>query len=224
MKKSLFITGTDTGVGKTFVACALARGFKAQGMKVGVMKPVETGCRGRNGGLIPEDARKLREAAGSEDPIDTINPYRFSPPLAPSLAAREAGVTIELQRIKRSYEELSEKNDVVIVEGAGGLMVPLTDSKTFADLVLFLGLPMVVVAPNRLGVINHTLLTVRCAEAAGIEVRGAVLNNLSVETDESAPHNAGELKRLGITVIKTLPFSKEGEGSDLFRELIEFIL
>src|SRR3990170_937540 len=134
MKRAYFITGTDTGVGKTFVASGIAAALKGEGFGVGVMKPVETGCAIRNGAVIPADAVRLKEAAGSIEPLDAINPYRFLSPLAPAVAARLEGVAISLERIRDCFQEIADKNDVTIVEGAGGLLAPLTGEATTAGL------------------------------------------------------------------------------------------
>lgn len=214
MKRGCFITGTDTGVGKTFVACALACALKRSGMDVGVMKPVETGCVERNGGLVPADALALKAAAASADPLDTINPYRFAEPLAPNVAARNTEREIDLTIIKERFEDLSSVHDLVLVEGAGGLLAPVTDSETTADLVVQLGLPLIIVAPSRLGCINHTLLTVRVAEQKGIPVLGIILNHPAPldAADLSTQYNLDEIKRLsGVPVLGEVPYMEEGE-------------
>src|SRR3972149_6492062 len=135
MKKNFFITATDTGAGKTFVGASIASLLRGKGIKVGVMKPVETGCGKKNGRLLPKDALKLKKAAGSDEALSLINPYRFSPPLAPSIAGSMAGVRIDLKKIKKSFEVISEKNDVTIVERIGGLLTPLTEDATVLDLM-----------------------------------------------------------------------------------------
>ncbi len=220
MKRGCFITGTDTGVGKTFIACAIAGALKDQGIDVGVMKPVETGCAERGGGLVPIDALALKEAAGATDPIDEINPYRLAAPLAPNVAARNIGSEIDLTVIKERYGDLSTRHELILVEGAGGLLAPLTDSETMADLAVKLGLPLIIVAPSRLGCINHTLLTLRAAEQAGIPVLGIILNHPtpSDTADLSAEYNLGEIKRLaGVPVLGEVPYM-EGEKAGGGRE------
>src|SRR5690606_6029361 len=133
MGRGIFITGTDTGVGKTFVAASMAAYLRQRGHRVGVMKPAETGCPERSGVLIPEDATRLKEASGCAEPIEKICPYRFAEPLAPSIAAERAGRKIDVDLLLATYGEISAEHDVTLVEGAGGLMVPLLPSYTFAD-------------------------------------------------------------------------------------------
>ncbi len=123
--KGLFITGTDTGVGKTYVSCGIARSLRYSGVNVGVMKPAETGCRRRGHRLIPIDAISLMKAAGIADDLDLVNPYRFAKPLAPSAAAKLQGKRLYIPKIEKTFQRLSASHDFLIVEGAGGIMVPL---------------------------------------------------------------------------------------------------
>jgi dethiobiotin synthetase len=227
MKKGYFITGTDTGTGKTFIACALAGLFKETGIEVGVMKPVESGCpEGEGDGhgdiLIPTDAMKLKLASGSEDHMDDINPYRFALPVSPNVAARKAGLVakqIDLKRIKSAYDRLQKANEMMIVEGAGGLMTPITNSKTMADLALLIGLPIIVVSASKLGVLNHTLLTIAHARSIGLKVAGIILNHpkMSDDLDKSIEFNKGELSRIkGVPFLGELPFI-DGPMSELVK-------
>jgi len=133
--KGFFITGTDTGVGKTFVTAGIAAVLKEKGIDVGVMKPVETGCNEKSGKLEPQDAISLKNAAGVNDDIDLINPYRFKAALAPSIASKLEGKVVDLNRIKECYEVLLSKHQLMLVEGAGGVLVPLNEGETVADLV-----------------------------------------------------------------------------------------
>lgn len=189
MVRGVFITGTDTGVGKTFVACALARSLRDFGYRVGVMKPVETGCAERAGELSPEDAVRLKEASGCDEPMEKICPYRFREPLAPSVAAAREGASIDIGRLMDLYGEICSRHDVSIVEGAGGLMAPLLPSFTYADLAGVLKLPLIVVAANKLGVINHLLLTLEHASCKGLRVLGYVLNQPQGESSLAAETN-----------------------------------
>lgn len=172
----ILITGTDTGVGKTIVAAALAAQFKKSGYNVGVMKPVQTGCIYRRGELIATDARFLRQAAGIDDPMEWVCPYRFRTPAAPMVAAHYERKTIDLERIREAYENLAARHRVVVVEGIGGLLTPIKPTVSVLDLALYLKLPLIVVASNRLGTLNHTLLTIRWAQHAGARVLGIILN------------------------------------------------
>lgn len=195
MAKGLFVTGTDTGVGKTVVSATLAYLLRMSGARVGVMKPVTSGCREENGRLVSDDALMLCRAAGIECNEDTA-PYLLREPLAPAEAAKIDGVRIDFSRIRESYERLAATNDVMIVEGAGGLMVPLAGGLLVADLVRELDLPLLVVARPNLGTINHTVLTCYAAQQMGLTVAGVIVNNLPEtpgRAEQSAPHHIGSL-------------------------------
>lgn len=197
----VLVTGTDTGVGKTFVACALAHALRARGRTVAVMKPVETGVSDR-----PEDAIALRDAAADPAPLDDVCPYRLRLPLAPAVAARLEGVTIDLARLEALVRRRLDAADVLVVEGAGGLLVPIADSVTYADLAARLRLPLVVVAANRLGTVNHCALTARVAAATGLQVLGVVLSQPAPERDLSAATNAHTIAALtGLPILGELP-------------------
>lgn len=202
MGSGIFITGTDTGVGKTLVACGLAALLRQMGYRVGVMKPVETGCEERDGKLFPQDTFYLKEASGCEEPLEKICPYRLKEPLAPSVAAERSGVKIDIGYIETLYGELSSKHDITVVEGAGGLLVPILPSFTYADLARLLNLPLLVVAANRLGAINHLLLTLEHASCRGLHVLGYVLNQLEDPPSLAAETNAGAL--ISLTAVPCL--------------------
>nr|BBH93081.1 ATP-dependent dethiobiotin synthetase BioD [Thermogemmatispora argillosa] len=196
MKWACFVTGTDTGVGKTIVTAALAAALAQRGLRVGVMKPAETDCPPEQGREGAHDAQLLRRMARCTAPLELIVPYALPLPLAPALSAEEAGVTIELAEIVRCYRQLLATHDVVLVEGAGGLLVPLTAQQTMLDLAATLGLPLLVVARNVLGVINHTCLTVAVASRRA-RVLGVVLNHPAApdESDPAVRSNAEALQR-----------------------------
>jgi dethiobiotin synthetase len=176
------------------------------------MKPVETGCRENDGKLIPEDALRLKSASGSAEPIESICPYRLPEPLAPSIAADRAGVKIDIDHLRAVYNEISSRNDITLVEGAGGLMVPLLPSYTYADLARVWKLPVLVVAANRLGAINHLLLTLEHASCKGLSVVGYVLNHVSNETSLAAATNREVLSGLtGVLCLGELPFAETPE-------------
>lgn len=170
-----FVTGTDTGVGKTLVCCALLHIFAAQGQRVVGMKPVAAGCDEdeRN-----EDVKKLRAASNILATYGQINPYSFTHPVAPHIAAQNAGVRIDFSRIQASYNELASQADVVIVEGIGGFKVPLNERQDSAELAQQLGLPVILVVGMRLGCINHALLTAGAVESCGLKLAGWVANVL----------------------------------------------
>jgi dethiobiotin synthetase len=200
MGHGIFITGTDTGVGKTFVACALAVFLRDAGYRVGVMKPAETGCAQSDGTLMPEDAILLKEASGCGEPIEKICPYRLPEPLAPSVAAERAGVKIDVDHLMAVYDDIRSKHDVTLVEGAGGLMVPLLPAYTYADFAAVLKLPVIVVAANKLGAINHLLLTLEHASCKGLRVLGYILNEV-----ESTPSLAAETNRAALSFLTAVP-------------------
>lgn len=177
---SYFITGTDTGVGKTLISCALLHAFAAQGRCVAGFKPVAAGCDedGRN-----DDAKALRAASSIQLAYGQVNPYCFRHAIAPHIAARRSGVRIELSRILAAYRGLAGQADQVIVEGAGGFGVPLNDRQSSADLAKELDLPVIMVVGMRLGCINHALLTLRAIADYRLECAGWVANVL----DEKMP-------------------------------------
>lgn len=186
----VFVTGTDTGVGKTVVACALARALRARGIDVGVMKPIETGV-GPEG---PADARALCEAAGVADPLEDVCPLRYALPAAPTAAARAAGEGIDLRVIDASYARLRARHDWLVVEGAGGLLVPAAPGVAMADLALRLGLPLLIVARAALGTINHTRLTLEAARARGLAVRGVAISHADGPLSAADAANLDELR------------------------------
>jgi dethiobiotin synthetase len=220
MEKGVFITGTDTGVGKTYVASGIAASLRAQGVNVGVMKPAETGCRIRSGALIPTDAIRLAGAAGAHDPLTLINPYRFRKPLAPLVAAELEGDTIQVRRIMNAYRTLLRRHDFMIIEGAGGIMVPLSRNYLYLDLAQAIGLPVMVVARPGLGTINHTLLTVAALKERGISIAGVVINY----SDKRRPGPAEETSPRVIEKISGVPvvgivLYRAGEFSSIVERL-----
>lgn len=200
-KAGLFITGTDTGVGKTVVAGAMAAYLRAAGRSVGVMKPAETGCRTGRDGLVPVDAGLLMRASGTDDVLGAVCPYRFAEPLAPAVAASRAGRRIDTRLIVKIFRAIAAGHDLTLVEGAGGLMVPLSGKYLFLDLAAELGLPLVIVGRAGLGTINHTLLTVAAARERGLEVSGIILNHvqggLSGPAVDTNPMTIKELSGVG---------------------------
>jgi dethiobiotin synthetase len=177
MEKGLFITGTDTGVGKTHVGSVIARAFVVHGIDVGVMKPAETGCRQQRGLLVPSDAMALMAATKVNDALGLVNPYRFRRPLAPAVAAEQEGIEIRLARILSAYHTLAKRHRYMLVEGAGGIMVPLNRRTTYLDLAARLRLPVLIVARPDLGTINHTMLTVMALRSRDIAITGIIVND-----------------------------------------------
>ena len=194
-----FVTGTDTGVGKTTVGVALLAAAAARGHETAAMKPLESGCaRGADGALVPEDALRLAAAATGRASLDDVCPYRFEAPVAPGVAAEAQGVAIDRSVVAAALARVMERSSWGLVEGAGGLLVPLGGGLTIADLVVWTGFPLLIVARPGLGTINHSLLTVEVARARGIEVAGVVLASAAGETDATAAwSNARENQRHG---------------------------
>jgi len=204
-----FVTGTDTGVGKTLISCALLHGFAAQGKRVSGMKPVAAGCddNGHN-----EDVLQLRNAGNVTAGYGQLNPYCFEPAIAPHLAAQRAGVIIRFSRIAVSFQELVGKADVVIVEGAGGLLVPLNEQQDSADLMLELGLPVILVVGMRLGCLNHTLLTVEAIAARGLTLAGWVANVLDADMP-ALQENIGTLRRcIAAPLLGVVPYMAQPDA------------
>jgi len=205
-KPGIFITGTDTGVGKTVVAAGLAIALRERGIKVGMMKPVATGCHGSDGRLISQDAAFLLEAGANEYPALT-NPARFRNPLSPNVAALLEKREVNLESIHSAYRELQKHYDFLIIEGIGGLLVPITKDYFVANLVREFQLPLVIVARGGLGTINHTLLTVDAAIIRGFEIRGLIFNRVpTVNYSMAEVTNPKVIHDLtGIPVLGTLP-------------------
>lgn len=179
---SYFIVGTDTGVGKTFIASRIVQQFANQGYKTVGMKPIASGCeKNAQGEWVNEDVTALTNASNVQAPLDLINPYRFQPSIAPHIAASQAGVEMQIQHILQSFHTLQKQADIVIVEGAGGFLVPINSQETLADLAVALKLPIILVVGMRLGCINHALLTVEAIKNRGLHLAGWVANQIDPE-------------------------------------------
>jgi len=221
MAKSIFITGTDTGIGKTIASAAIAMLLKRMGHSVGVMKPVTSGCELRDGKLVSLDAELLCFAAGTELTGD-VAPYLLTAPLAPSVAASKDVVKISFATVKESYDRLCEQFEYVIVEGAGGLMVPVVGGMLIADLALHLGLPIVAVARPNLGTVNHTLLTTFSARSLGLQVKGVIINRFPAHPDEaeaSAPHMIDSLS--GNPLLHVFPAVDGADDREIVTNLVD---
>jgi dethiobiotin synthetase len=193
--RGLFITGTDTEVGKTYVAALIARALVGAGHRVGVYKPAASGCRREGDRLISDDALALWEAAGRPGTFDEVCPQRFVAPLAPHLAATAEGRELDPDLLRSGLDPWLERSDIALVEGAGGFMSPLGQEEFVADLAHDFGFPLVVVARDALGTINHVLQTLIAAATFrdGIPVAGIVLNRVSPTSDESVSTNGREI-------------------------------
>jgi dethiobiotin synthetase len=207
MKRGLFITGTDTGVGKTIVAAALARVLREGGRDVGVMKPVATGCVHRREGLVSEDAEFLAHAADSPEPLEEINPIRLAGSLAPTVAAARAKIELDLAPVWAAWRRLRDEHEVLLVEGIGGILCPVTRKMFVADMAVRFALPVLIVARPNLGTINHTALTVEAVRSRGLEVAGIVINRYNRDTEDVAEMTApDEIQRAtGVPVLGLVP-------------------
>ena len=225
--RGLFITGTDTGVGKTFVTAAIIRLVRKAGLDAVGLKPFATGAvptavrdpssqrqRDRDG-WISEDARELFEASGGVEPIEAINPVLFRAPRAPKVAAEMEGESVDTVAVLESIRAVASRHDAVAIEGVGGLLVPLTADKTVADFAAEVGLPLLIVGRAGLGAINHAALTVNEARRRGLKVAGVILNaHAGPEEEELVQSNKGEIERLcGVRVLAALPYAARGSDA-----------
>lgn len=205
----IFVTGTDTGVGKTLVASALLRAFALSGLRAVGMKPVATGCRADAHDRANDDVAALIAASNVRVPIDLVNPYCFEPAIAPHLAAQRAGSSISLTRIRECYLSLASLADRVVIEGAGGLLAPLNCNEDFGDLARFLELSVVLVVGMRLGCLNHALLTAEAIRSRGLPFAGWVANRI----DSAMPFFEDNLEtlrqKLPAPLIAIMPFAPD---------------
>jgi dethiobiotin synthetase len=209
MTKGLFITGTDTGVGKTFVAAGLARCLRDRGLSPGVLKPAETGCVLRRGKRIPGDGSFLKYMAGAAEPIEEIVPYRLSKPLAPQVAADKDGIRIQPRRLQSAFQAISSNHACTLVEGAGGILVPVTRKATMVDLMKLFKLPVLLVSRIGLGTLNHTLLTLYYLAQHKIPVVGVVMNDPDGCRDLSARTNPATLAQWSsVPILGNIPYRK----------------
>ncbi len=195
---AFFVTGTDTEIGKTHVSCLLLKQYAAQGLKVIGMKPIAAGCELVDGEWVNDDVQRLVAASNVQAPMEWINPYRFKEPIAPHLAAEKANVRIDIQHILDCFEKLKTLADVVIVEGAGGFLVPLNADDDMAELAIVLGIPTILVVGMRLGCINHSLLTAEAIKARGLVLHGWVANHIDPEMDVQKENIQTITRQLGL--------------------------
>ncbi len=219
----ILITGTDTDVGKTYTAMGIIETANNAGIKIVAMKPLETGCRQYGKRLIPSDATKLMKASSMSE-IDIVNPYRFKTPVAPYVAARLENRRIDINDIKKIYRKLSLQNDLIVVEGAGGLLVPVTRKFSYADLAHDLSLPILIVAANKLGAINHVLLTVDYIKTHGLKLLGVVLNNTDKKNNVAKRTNARTLSLLlGKEFIGEMTFNQPGKDARVYKKILTLL-
>jgi dethiobiotin synthetase len=206
MKQGFFITGTDTGVGKTLIAAALAHGFAQSGKRVIGMKPVAAGAALQDGQLVNDDVVQLMAASNVEAPLSLINPYVFKPPVAPHIAAALAGISMSIPKLKSDFESLRDTAEVVVVEGAGGFLVPLNSSEDMADLAMALDLPVVLVVGMRLGCLNHALLTVAAIEARGLRLAGWIANSIDPQMTNFSENIESLKQRITAPCLGLVPY------------------
>lgn len=216
----IFVTGTDTGVGKTRVSVSLVEALVRHGLRVSVMKPIASGSEHTPEGLRNADALALAGASNVRCPYATVNPYCFEPAISPHIAAEEAGIAVDMGVIETSFVSLLKGSDFVVVEGAGGWYAPISATQAMADLPRRLGIPVLVVVGLRLGCLNHALLTKRAIEADGAELKGWVANSVDPNLERSA-ENLGSLARiLGREPLAVLPFAPEAHSDIRCGELM----
>lgn len=208
---SVFITGTDTGVGKTFVAAGIAAALRERGIRAGVMKPIHTGCKARRGALIPEDSIQLAKSARVNDSLELITPYIFKEPVAPYVAAMNTHARFSMNRIIKSFRILSKRHEYMIIEGIGGVLVPITEDFYVADMIKRLKTPVLIITRPNLGTINHTMLTIHCLRERKIPIKGIVINysikGRKTLAEKTLPETIERLS--GIPVLGIIPYMSE---------------
>jgi dethiobiotin synthetase len=224
--KVIFVTGTDTGIGKTVISSAISAFFSLRKqMNVGVMKPFECGLSKTDKDLLPWDAICLREASGSNDDLNTISPYTLEAPVAPEVAAMLEHVNIDINMVDKIYHSLAKSHDLLVIEGAGGVLVPIKENFFFADLIQKWNAPTLIVSRLGLGTINHTLLTVHLLKERGINVLGVILNNTDGLGDLPAQTNPDILRKyLDVPVLGIFPHVKDLLKGSVDRERMADIL
>jgi len=206
--KGVFITGTDTGVVKTLIAGAIAKILSQKGKKIGVFKPVATGCKKAKQGLVNEDAQFLARCAGSKLSLDIINPVTFEMPAAPFVCEKAENKKVNFKKIADAYKKICQNSGFVIVEGIGGVKVPITNRIDVLGLAKMFKLPVVIVARSKLGTINHTLLTIDAIRRSGLLLAGVIINGYDEKTKDFAKKsNAKIIEKLGkVKILAVVPF------------------
>jgi dethiobiotin synthetase len=217
--KGLFITGTDTGIGKTHVATAIVTALNLRGLRTSVMKPVASGCERTDEGLRNEDALQLMSMASIHQDYEDVNPYAFEPAVAPHIAAELVGEPIDLAEIHRRYTKNLLHSDVCVVEGVGGWMVPLNADETVADLAMELQLPIVLVVGIRLGCINHALLTIEQIERDDLPLLGWVANIIDPEMSMQEENIETLKQRIPYPCMGVLPYAPNANFMTLSQKL-----
>ena len=208
----IFVTGTDTGVGKTLVSVSFVKALVRHGLRVSVMKPIASGSERTPAGLRNADALALAEASNVAAPYAALNPYSFEPAVSPHIAAEEAGIEVDTGLIRDRFEALVSSSDFIVVEGAGGWYVPISATRMMADLPKLLGVPVLLVVGLRLGCLNHAVLTKRAIEASGAEFAGWVANKIDPTLQRSAENLASLERMLGSAPLAVFPFAPGGQS------------
>ena len=216
----LFVTGTDTGVGKTRIAVGLCLAFGAHLQRVAAMKPVASGCARTPAGLRNDDALALQAAMTVRADYDDVNPYAFEPAIAPHIAAQEAGCRVDFEMLDRCFERLCRGSDVIVVEGAGGWLAPLDATRTFADLAVRWKLDVVLVVGLRLGCLNHALLTAESIERRGLKLAGWVGNSVDPAFERRAANIDTLRLRLAARCLGVFPHAPEYSARDVSKGLL----
>jgi len=209
-KSGLFVTGTDTGVGKTLIAGAIAKILTDDGLKVGVFKPIATGCHRAWEGLVSYDTEFLAYCVKSDLPVSTITPISYLTKAGPVVGAAREGIPIDFDKIAAAYKNICKNSDIVIVEGVDGVRVPLTTEFDLLDLAVEFDLPVVIVARPNPGTVNHTLMTIDCVRAAELKIAGVVINGYNVNEETAAGNIAPAVitKFGGVNILSEVPFDE----------------
>src|SRR5579871_2950428 len=210
---AFFVTGTDTGVGKTLVSVAFVKALVKHGLRVSVMKPIASGSERTPDGLRNSDALALAEASNTGAPYSTINPYCFEPAISPHIAAEEAGIAVNIDVIRHGFSTLSRNADFTVVEGAGGWYAPISRKQSMADLAKCLQIPVLLVVGVRLGCLNHALLSKQAIEASGAKWAGWVANRVDPHLERAAENLATLERTLGSAPLAVFPFLPSDEPS-----------
>jgi dethiobiotin synthetase len=225
MSRGFFITGTDTGVGKTVIAAAIIKMIRARGISVCGMKPVETGCSRSGSCLCPSDGTFLKKAAGMEETLNLITPYCFETPVAPSLASEMEGRPVSIDVILEKFHLLLKRYHAAVVEGVGGILVPMKRDYFVIDLIREMKLPLIVVSRPSLGTLNHTLLTVNFALKQGIAVAGVIIN-FTRPPDETVAENTNPLllRQLSpVPLIGVFPYLRDLDNQTIEVAALKFL-
>ncbi|MDR3412686.1 MAG: dethiobiotin synthase [Formivibrio sp.] len=218
-----FITGTDTDAGKTVATCQLLRAFVVQGFRSIGMKPVASGCEWRQGELCNGDVARHATAGSVHAPLEWVSPYRFEPPISPHLAARQAGMPIDLDHLVECAAQLEQLSDVLLIEGAGGWLAPLSDEACMEDLAVRLNAPVILVVGMRLGCLNHAFLTARAIMQSGLPFAGWIANRIDPDMDCYAENLACLRKDISAPCLAEIAYSQDATNLALPAECIDAI-